>query len=158
MYVRGTGNTCSTDAAAHKWDVNGTLALDLKADRTWEKSTLEVTTGEVDFEATSTFTLYGWHRNSISGTHCVYDTLTVDNGEVVVFSGAILNPFWAGKDSGDGWGLGATMSGAITDTSSSIVSVGFGAQQNIPSGAGSGHSWSQRCNEPTAHTIDVIWT
>jgi hypothetical protein len=158
MYVRGLSNTCSTFSSTSEWDVNGTLALDLKADRTWEQSTLEETTGELDFEATSTFTLYGWLSSSVPTTHCFYDSVKVDLGNVLVFSGAIVNPFCAGKDSGDSWSLGATMSAAINVKIGSITSVGFGVQQNIPSGAGSGHSWTQQCWEPTYHTIDIICT
>jgi hypothetical protein len=161
LAVYGTQNTWS-DPAGLGLRVDGTLRLALQNDTSWEQSTLEVTNGSLTFGGNSTLTLFGWHSDAVVGTHCLYDWIHVDAGNISLLTGWTLNPFWTGKDASDLWGDPATFSGFLTVASGSTLTLGTPTIfQNQPPGyppGGVAGTWAVVWDNPPAFTsLALTW-
>jgi hypothetical protein len=162
--VYGQGNSWANPtpsmSAVPDFTVAGTLQLNKNsANGGFEKTTLWVPTGGLTLAGTSTLTLYGWHSEAVANTHAIYDTVSVGGGtNLFIGSGAVVNPFWAGLDSGDSYKDGANWSAFLSVVGGGVIQPNsFGTvMQNIPGGAGLGADWSQKY-WPGFETMDLVW-
>lgn len=146
LRVLGASNTFSTScAASNNLNVLGQLTLDLPGSgATWVPSKLTITSGDITFGASSTFSLWG-RKDSTD-----YDTLTVTSGNVWITNGASLGlNVWGKSTKSPSW------TGVITDTAgggNGIFSLGGGTGFNNPAG------WTNDYVGGPPPRIDVSYT